>query len=84
VLIYQSRVFTEQGGNIELFSANGDLNAGRAEELGRLSAIAVDLRRRWLLPRQSLGLGHWRRRAGTLTEEQTEQLKEENRRLTGR
>ncbi len=29
VLIYQSRVFTEQGGNIELFSANGDLNAGK-------------------------------------------------------
>ncbi|MBV8744365.1 MAG: filamentous hemagglutinin family protein, partial [Xanthobacteraceae bacterium] len=29
VLIYQSRIFTEQGGNIELFSANGDLNAGK-------------------------------------------------------
>ncbi|MCK9917114.1 filamentous hemagglutinin family protein [Microbacteriaceae bacterium K1510] len=29
VLIYQSRVFTEQGGNIEMFSANGDLNAGK-------------------------------------------------------
>ncbi|MCK9917085.1 filamentous hemagglutinin family protein [Microbacteriaceae bacterium K1510] len=29
VLIYQSRVFTEQGGNVEMFSANGDLNAGK-------------------------------------------------------
>ncbi|MCK9914327.1 filamentous hemagglutinin family protein [Microbacteriaceae bacterium K1510] len=29
VLIYQSRVFTEQGGDIEMFSANGDLNAGK-------------------------------------------------------
>jgi Filamentous haemagglutinin family outer membrane protein len=29
VLVYQSRVFTEQGGNIEMFSANGDLNAGK-------------------------------------------------------
>ena len=29
VLIYQSRIFTEQGGNIEMFSANGDLNAGK-------------------------------------------------------
>ncbi|MBY6242346.1 filamentous haemagglutinin family protein [Methylosinus sp. Sm6] len=29
VLVYQSRIFTEQGGNIELFSANGDLNAGK-------------------------------------------------------
>jgi hypothetical protein len=28
-LIYQSRIFTEQGGNIEMFSANGDLNAGK-------------------------------------------------------
>lgn len=29
VLIYQSRVFTEQGGDIEIFSANGDLNTGK-------------------------------------------------------
>jgi filamentous hemagglutinin family protein len=29
VLIYQSRIFTEQGGNIEMFSGNGDLNAGK-------------------------------------------------------
>lgn len=29
VLLYQSRVFTEQGGNVEMFSANGDLNAGK-------------------------------------------------------
>lgn len=28
-LIYQSRIFTEQGGNVEMFSANGDLNAGK-------------------------------------------------------
>ena len=29
VEIYQSRIFTEQGGNIDMFSANGDLNAGK-------------------------------------------------------
>lgn len=29
VQVYQSRIFTEQGGNVELFSANGDLNAGK-------------------------------------------------------
>ncbi|MEW6436329.1 MAG: filamentous hemagglutinin family protein [Pseudomonadota bacterium] len=29
VELYQSRIFTEQGGNIDLFSANGDLNAGK-------------------------------------------------------
>jgi hypothetical protein len=29
VLLYQSRIFTVQGGNVELFSANGDLNAGK-------------------------------------------------------
>lgn len=29
VMVYQSRIFTEQGGNVELFSANGDLNAGK-------------------------------------------------------
>lgn len=29
VLVNQSRVFTEQGGLIEMFSANGDLDAGR-------------------------------------------------------
>jgi hypothetical protein len=28
-LIYQSRIFTEQGGDIEMFFANGDLNAGK-------------------------------------------------------
>src|SRR5262249_31784635 len=28
-LVYQSRIFTEQGGNIEMFSANADLNAGK-------------------------------------------------------
>jgi filamentous hemagglutinin family protein len=31
-LIYQSRVFTEQGGNVEMFSANGDLNAGKGKK----------------------------------------------------
>lgn len=29
VAVYQSRIFTEQGGDIDLFSANGDLNAGK-------------------------------------------------------
>jgi hypothetical protein len=29
VLIFQSRVFTEQGGDVKMFSANGDLNAGK-------------------------------------------------------
>jgi filamentous hemagglutinin family protein len=29
VLVYQSRIFTEQGGDIDMFSANGDLNAGK-------------------------------------------------------
>ena len=29
VQIYQSRIFTEQGGNLDMFSANGDLNAGK-------------------------------------------------------
>jgi hypothetical protein len=29
VQIFQSRIFTQQGGNVELFSANGDLNAGK-------------------------------------------------------
>jgi filamentous hemagglutinin family protein len=29
VEIYQSRIFTEQGGDVDLFSANGDLNAGK-------------------------------------------------------
>ncbi len=29
VELYQSRIFTEQGGNVEMFSANGDLNAGK-------------------------------------------------------
>ncbi|MBB4199989.1 hypothetical protein CCR94_21585 [Rhodoblastus sphagnicola] len=29
VQVYQSRIFTEQGGNVELFSANADLNAGK-------------------------------------------------------
>jgi hypothetical protein len=29
VEVFQSRIFTEQGGNVELFSANGDLNAGK-------------------------------------------------------
>lgn len=29
VVVYQSRIFTEQGGDINLFSANGDLNAGK-------------------------------------------------------
>ncbi|NVO17601.1 MAG: filamentous hemagglutinin family protein [Rhodoplanes sp.] len=29
VQIYQSRIFTEQGGDIDLFSANGDLKAGK-------------------------------------------------------
>ena len=29
VLVYQSRIFTEQGGDIGMFSANGDLNAGK-------------------------------------------------------
>jgi hypothetical protein len=29
VEIYQSCIFTEQGGDIDLFSANGDLNAGK-------------------------------------------------------
>ncbi|MEW6436274.1 MAG: filamentous hemagglutinin family protein [Pseudomonadota bacterium] len=29
VQLYQSRIFTEQGGDIDLFSANGDLNAGK-------------------------------------------------------
>jgi hypothetical protein len=29
VQIYQSRIFTEQGGDVDLFSANADLNAGK-------------------------------------------------------
>jgi hypothetical protein len=29
VIVNQSRIFTEQGGDIDLFSANGDLNAGK-------------------------------------------------------
>jgi hypothetical protein len=29
VIVDQSRIFTEQGGNIDLFSANGNLNAGK-------------------------------------------------------
>ena len=29
VLVYQSRIFTEQGGDVSMFSANGDLNAGK-------------------------------------------------------
>jgi hypothetical protein len=29
VIVDQSRVFTEQGGDIDMFSANGDLNAGK-------------------------------------------------------
>lgn len=29
VQLYQSRIFTEQGGDIDMFSANGDLNAGK-------------------------------------------------------
>jgi hypothetical protein len=29
VQVFQSRIFTEQGGNVEMFSANGDLNAGK-------------------------------------------------------
>ncbi|MDR3659527.1 MAG: filamentous hemagglutinin family protein [Mycobacterium sp.] len=29
VEIFQSRIFTEQGGDVDLFSANGDLNAGK-------------------------------------------------------
>ena len=29
VQVYQSRIFTEQGGDIDMFSANGDLNAGK-------------------------------------------------------
>lgn len=29
VQIFQSRIFTEQGGDIDMFSANGDLNAGK-------------------------------------------------------
>ncbi len=36
VQVYQSRVFTEQGGDVDLFSANGDLNAGK----GKKSAAA--------------------------------------------
>ncbi len=36
VEVFQSRIFTEQGGNVELFSANGDLNAGK----GKKSAAA--------------------------------------------
>jgi hypothetical protein len=28
-LLFQSRIFTEQGGDVDLFSANGDLNAGK-------------------------------------------------------
>ena len=29
VMVYQSRVFTEQGGDVDMFSANGNLNAGK-------------------------------------------------------
>jgi hypothetical protein len=29
VQIFQSRIFTEQGGDVNMFSANGDLNAGK-------------------------------------------------------
>ncbi|WP_213773060.1 filamentous haemagglutinin family protein [Bradyrhizobium sp. dw_78] len=32
VEVFQSRIFTEQGGNVELFSANGDLNAGKGKK----------------------------------------------------
>ena len=32
VEIYQSRVFTEQGGDVDMFSANGDLNAGKGKK----------------------------------------------------
>jgi hypothetical protein len=32
VQVYQSRIFTEQGGDIDLFSANGDLNAGKGKK----------------------------------------------------
>ncbi len=29
VEVFQSRIFTERGGDVDLFSANGDLNAGK-------------------------------------------------------
>jgi len=32
VEIYQSRIFTEQGGDVDMFSANGDLNAGKGKK----------------------------------------------------
>ncbi len=32
VQVYQSRIFTEQGGDIDLFTANGNLNAGKGKK----------------------------------------------------
>ncbi|MEW6436334.1 MAG: filamentous hemagglutinin family protein [Pseudomonadota bacterium] len=32
VIVDQSRVFTEQGGDVDMFSANGDLNAGKGKK----------------------------------------------------
>jgi hypothetical protein len=28
-MVYQSRIFSEQGGDVDIFSANGDINAGK-------------------------------------------------------
>ena len=56
----QSRIFTEQGGNILIWSSNGDINAGKgAKTVDHVPAAEICLRRRSSAtpPMQGRGLG---------------------------